>query len=162
MRFFVWRNVDKRFTGEIRSARSKRNKMLSGFTNFCVIPSIYGSFFHAIAAFKASNFSWKHDTKCADASPWDNHQVVAAFINFQTLLCFLKYIYIAALILEYFMSFHNARMVSSVFSIWKSLWVLQTACIKVVAHAIYTYQFFSFKCSLFCGKIKSCCDCYFP
>ena len=46
----------------------------------------------------------------------------------------------------------------AVFSIWKSLWVLQKACIKVVACAIYTDLFFS--CTyilLFCCKIKSSC-----
>ena len=43
----------------------------------------------------------------------------------------------------------------TVFSIWKSLWVLQKALIKIVAHAIYTYQFFSFTYTLlFCSKIK--------
>ena len=46
----------------------------------------------------------------------------------------------------------------SVFSIWKSMWVLQTACIKIVAHAIYTYLFFSYTYTLvFCWKIWCCC-----
>ena len=36
----------------------------------------------------------------------------------------------------------------SVFSIWKSLQVLQKACMKIVARAIYTYRFFSFTYTL--------------
>ena len=45
-----------------------------------------------------------------------------------------------------------------VFSIWKSLQVLQKACIKVMARAIYTYLFFSYTYTpLFCYKIKSSC-----
>ena len=47
----------------------------------------------------------------------------------------------------------------SVFSIWKSLRVLQNACIKIVALAIYTHLFFSYTYTvLFCWTIKSCCD----
>ena len=46
-----------------------------------------------------------------------------------------------------------------VFSIWKSLRVLQKARIKFVARAIYTYLSFSYTYTLlFCWKIKSCCD----
>ena len=51
----------------------------------------------------------------------------------------------------------------TVFAIRKSLWVLQKACIKIVARAIYTYLFFSYTYTLiFCWKIKSCCDHCFP
>ena len=48
----------------------------------------------------------------------------------------------------------------SVFSIWKSLQVLQKACIKIVACAIYTYLFFSYTCTVLfrCKKKKGCCD----
>ena len=47
----------------------------------------------------------------------------------------------------------------AVFSIWKSLQVLQKAHIKIIAHAIYTYLFFSYTyIFVFCWKIKSCCD----
>ena len=45
----------------------------------------------------------------------------------------------------------------SVFSIWKSLWVLQKACIKIVAHAIYIYLSFSYTL-VFCSNIKSWFD----
>ena len=52
----------------------------------------------------------------------------------------------------------------TIFSIWKSLPVLQkAACIKIVAHAIYTYLFFFLKHTfLVCCNIKTCCDCCFP
>ena len=50
----------------------------------------------------------------------------------------------------------------SFFSIWKSLWVLQKARIKIVVHAIYTCLFFSYTYTLlFCWKIKSCGVCCF-
>ena len=40
--------------------------------------------------------------------------------------------------------------------------MLQKACIKIVACAIYTYLFFSYTYTiLFCRKIKSCCDQFF-
>ena len=56
----------------------------------------------------------------------------------------------------------NGKVFFAVFSIWKSLRVLQKAHIKIVAHAIYNYLFFSCRCILpFCWKIKSCCDHYF-
>ena len=46
----------------------------------------------------------------------------------------------------------------SVFSIWKSLWVLQKAHIKIVARAIYTCLFFFIlTLSSSAWKIKSCC-----
>ena len=48
-----------------------------------------------------------------------------------------------------------------VFSIWKSLRVLQKAHIKIVAHAIYTYFLLSYTL-LFCWKIKRCCGRCFP
>ena len=51
---------------------------------------------------------------------------------------------------------------TTLFSKWKSLWVLQKARIKIVARAIHTYVFFYTYTLLFCWKIKSCCDCYFP
>ena len=42
-----------------------------------------------------------------------------------------------------------------VFFIWKSLWVLQKAHIKIVARAIYTYPFFSYTYTLlFCRKVR--------
>ena len=44
----------------------------------------------------------------------------------------------------------------SVFSMWKSLRVLQKARTKIVARAIYTYLIFSYKC-MFCFKIKNSC-----
>ena len=53
-------------------------------------------------------------------------------------------------------------IIITVFSIWKSLWVLQKAHIKIVARAIHTYLFFLYIHSLFCWKIKSCCDRHFP
>ena len=48
----------------------------------------------------------------------------------------------------------------SVFSVWKSLQVLQKACIKIVACAVYTYLFFSYTCPLLFRrkKKKGCCD----
>ena len=46
----------------------------------------------------------------------------------------------------------------TVFSIWKSMQVLQKARIKIVACAIYIYLFFSFTYTfLFCCKIKTSC-----
>ena len=46
----------------------------------------------------------------------------------------------------------------SVFSIWKSLQVLQKARIKSITRAIYTYLIFSYTYTLlFCWKM-SCCD----
>ena len=40
--------------------------------------------------------------------------------------------------------------------------VLQKACIKIVAHAIYTYLFFSYTYTpLFCWKTKGCCGQFF-
>ena len=46
----------------------------------------------------------------------------------------------------------------AVFSIRKSLQVLQKACIKIVGRAIYTYLFFSYTYTLlYCCKIKSYC-----
>ena len=59
---------------------------------------------------------------------------------------------------------YNAFYCSTVsfFSIWKSLWVFQKARIKIVACAIYTFQFFSFTYTLLlCSKI-SCCNCFCP
>ena len=51
----------------------------------------------------------------------------------------------------------------TVFSIWKSLRVLQKAHIKFVARAIYTYLSFSYTFTLrFSWKITSCCDRCFP
>ena len=115
MRFFVCRNLHKRFPGERTSTISKRNKPLSGFTNCCLIPSISVSFLCAIIASKASNTAWKHETKRVDTSAWDNHQVFSDFSNFWTFLlspCCYSW-NVAALILENFMSFHNFRMVLS-------------------------------------------------
>ena len=52
---------------------------------------------------------------------------------------------------------------TSVFSIWKSLRVLQKVCIKIVACAIYTCQIFSYAYTLlFWWKMKSCCHRCFP
>ena len=48
-------------------------------------------------------------------------------------------------------------LIIPVFSIWKSLWVLQKAQIKNVARAICTYLFFLIHTLLFCFKIKSYC-----
>ena len=51
----------------------------------------------------------------------------------------------------------------SVFSIWKSLQVLQKAHMKIVACAIFTYSFTSYTYTLLlCWKIKSCFNCCFP
>ena len=54
----------------------------------------------------------------------------------------------------------------SVFSIWKSLRLLQKARINVVARALYTYLFFYIFpytcCLIFWWKIKNCCDRCFP
>ena len=50
-----------------------------------------------------------------------------------------------------------------VFPIWKSLWVLKKAYIKIVASAIYIYLIFSNTYTLlFCWKIKNCCNQCFP
>ena len=43
----------------------------------------------------------------------------------------------------------------AVFFIWKSLWVLQKACIKSVAHAIHTYLVFLLHTLLFSSKMKN-------
>ena len=60
-------------------------------------------------------------------------------------------------------SYKLSRSSNTIAVIWKSLRVLQKACIKIVAHAIYTYLFFSdIYTLLFCWKIKSCFDCCFP
>ena len=55
----------------------------------------------------------------------------------------------------------NIKVVA-VFFIWKSLWVLPKACIKIEASAIYTYLFFLNYALSSCWKIKSFCDCCFP
>ena len=55
------------------------------------------------------------------------------------------------------------ELYDAVFCIWKSLRVLQKVGIKIVAHAICTYLFFSYTCTLlFCWKMKSCFDRCFP
>ena len=59
----------------------------------------------------------------------------------------------------YSQQWHHLRHYFSVFSIWKSLQVLQKAHIKTVACAIYTYQILSHTHTLlFCNKIRSCWD----
>ena len=61
---------------------------------------------------------------------------------------------------RYIDSINNAN---TVFSMWKSLQVLQKAHINIVACAIYTYLFFSYTYTLFfCWKIKKIGDCCFP
>ena len=69
----------------------------------------------------------------------------------------------------YFDSFGVANILKkilkiiAVFSIWKSLRVSKKACIKILAHAIYSYRFFPFTyILLFCCKIKDRCDRCFP
>ena len=50
-----------------------------------------------------------------------------------------------------------------VFSIWKSMLVLQKACTMIVAHVIYTYIYFSYTYTLFvCWEIKCYCHRWFP
>ena len=52
----------------------------------------------------------------------------------------------------------NKKWLLPVFSLWKSLQVLQKARIKIMACAIYTYLFFSYIYTiLFCCKIKRFC-----
>ena len=51
------------------------------------------------------------------------------------------------------------RNIYAVFSIWKTLRVIEKACMKILACAIYTYLFFLYiRTPLICWKIKSCCD----
>ena len=60
-------------------------------------------------------------------------------------------------------NYFNATMsndLNIVFSMGKSLWVLQKASIKIVTCAVYTYLFFSYTyILLYCWKIKHCDHC---
>ena len=84
--------------------------------------------------------------------------LVVVCLFFSCILCFWNKHNVSAL-------FNSGRHYNffwweyAVFSMSKSLRVLQKARVKIVARAIYTYLFFSYTyILLFCWKIKSCCD----
>ena len=75
--------------------------------NYCLIPSVSGSFLCVIIASKASNTAWRPEIKCADVSLWDNHCVVAALSNFWTFLPSACWVCWASIMLEWFHQFHE-------------------------------------------------------